>query len=332
MGQNRPMGFSSLKAPLAAVSVGLLALSAACGGGAPGPTVSDAHISGERILFSSERDGDWDVYSMFPDGSRLYHLTTNMAYDWAPTWSPDGEVVVFTSNYLDGQFQQRMVEVDGQSVKETFEVVGDQEIYVMGPDGTTSSALTDNDIAMDGHPVWSPDGSQIAFHSDSQTGGVFEIHVMDADGSNIRQLTDIGGVNWDPAWSPDGQMLVFSHLEDSWSLYTVNADGSGLRSLDAAGSGWKPAWSPDGTQIAFASDRTGDWSIYVVRVDGSNPRRLTPGNDNDFEPVWSPDGSRIAFASNRARAATEVFVMNSDGTNVTPTGQQGIPSDWALIE
>jgi Tol biopolymer transport system component len=323
------MVIRSLKLPLATVSAGLLALSAACGAGGQSPTVGESHISGERILFSSERDGDWDIYSMFADGSRLVQLTTNMAYDWTPSWSPDGKSVIYTSNYLEGQFQQRMSE-DG--TKETFEVVGDQEIYVMSPNGTTSSALTDNDIAMDGHPVWSPDGSQIAFHSDSQTGGVSEIHVMDADGSNIRKLTDIGGVNWDPAWSPDGQMLVFSHLEDSWSLYTVNADGSGLRSLDAAGSGWKPAWSPDGTQIAFASDRTGNWNIYVMEADGSNPRRLTPGNDNGFEPVWSPDGSRIAFASNRARVATEVFVMNSDGTNVTPTGQQGIPSDWALIE
>ena len=322
------MVIRSLKLPLATVSAGLLALSSACGAGGQSPASSDSHISGERILFSSERDGDWDVYSMFADGSRLVQLTTNMAYDWTPSWSPGGKSVIYTSNYLEGQFQQRMRE-DG--TKETFEMVGDLEIYEMSPDGAGVSPLTANELANDGHPVWSPDGSRIAFHSDPAEGGVFEIFVMNADGSDRRQLTRLGGKNSAPAWSPDGTTLVFSHLEEAWSLYLVNIDGSDLRELAAAGNGWKPAWSPDGSQIAFASDRTGKWGLYLVDADGANTRQITLGVTNDLEPVWSPDGSQIAFASDRT-GAMSVFVMDADGANAVATGQQGIPSDWALIE
>ena len=322
------MALRPLRMPLATVSVGLLTLSSACGVGGQAPTVSDAHISGERILFSSERDGDWDVYSMFADGSRLVQLTTNMAYDWVPSWAPDGESVIFTSNFFEGQFQQRIGE-DG--TKETFEMVGDLEIYSMNPDGTGVTPLTDNELTNDGHPVWSPDGSEIAFHGDPNESGVFEIFVMDADGSNPRQLTDLGGTNWDPAWSPDGATLVFSHLDDIWHLYLVNADGSNLRELADAGDGWKPAWSPDGSRIAFASDRTGKWAIYVVDSTGAAAHPVTLGVTNDLEPVWSPDGSQIAFASDRA-GPMSVFVMDSDGSNVMATGQLGIPSDWAVIK
>ena len=69
----------------------------------------------------------------------------------------------------------------------------------------------------------------------------------------------------------------------------------------------------------------------MVDADGANTRQITLGVTNDLEPVWSPDGSQIAFASDRT-GAMSVFVMDADGANAVATGQQGIPSDWALIE
>lgn len=307
-----------------------LCLVAACGGGDPDPTVSDAHLSGNRIIFSSDRDGDWEIYSMNSDGSRVYKLTSNMAYDWAPSWSPDGTQIVFTSNFLEGQLQQMNVERDGQTVKETSEIVADQEIYLMAEDGSGMAALTDNEWASDGNPAWSPDGSRIAFHSEQGEGGIYEIYTMGVDGSDVQKLTDLGGVNWDPEWSPDGKKLVFAHLEDSvWAMYVVNTDGTGLQALDGAGSGWKPAWSPSGELIAFASDRDGRFNLYLADADGTNVRPLDVGPGSNIDPVWSPDGSRIAFGSDRS-GRTQVFVVDADGSNLIPTGEEGIPSDWWL--
>ncbi|MCH7699956.1 MAG: PD40 domain-containing protein [Chloroflexi bacterium] len=191
------------------------------------------------------------------------------------------------------------------------------DIFAVDPDGTGLTNLTDSDTTSDGSPVWSPDGTKIAFSS--WAGGTGEIFVMHADGSGRTQLTSNAEVSYQaPDWSPDGSRIVLQSWDGATSeIYVVHADGSGEtrlttnEALDA-----HPAWSPDGTKIAFTSDRDGNFDIYVMHADGSGQTNLTNALTYEDAPDWSPDGSKIAFRSDRDGFGN-VYVMNHDGGEQT---------------
>jgi Tol biopolymer transport system component len=198
---------------------------------------------------------------------------------------------------------------------------GNWEIYVMNVDGNDQRNLT-NTSTNDTGPAWSPDGSQIAFMSGCQLRSwdpesTCGIYVMNADGSDPRNLTNNSAEDLSPTWSPDGSQIAFASDRDGNSeIYVMNADGSDPRNLTNNSAGdWTPVWSPDGSQIAFASQRDGNWDIYVMNADGSDPRALTTLRTWDYLGAWSPDGSQIAYSSNRG-SNYEIYVMNADGSDV----------------
>jgi Tol biopolymer transport system component len=213
-------------------------------------------------------------------------------------------------------------------------------VWSMNPDGSSPTRITDDKSrterlpdfspVYDSHPVWSPDGTKIAFISNRDY--LFSLYVMNADGSNARLVTDKVMDPGEPAWSPDGGKLAFSAGKratigmdkPSVDIYVVNIDGSGLAQLtrdsDLNGSA---AWSPDGKQIAFTSNRVdGKSRIWVMNPDGSNQRMLpNPQNTTEVfggQPAWSPDGSKILFTSSRtcrAGVAAAIYTVNADGSN-----------------
>ena len=131
---------------------------------------ADWSPDGERIAFLSDRDGDFEIYTMDPDGADVRQLTSNGADEFLPGWSPDGEAIVFTSD-RDGNF----------------------EIYTTSPDGGTQTRLTFND-AGDGYPAWAPDGSTIVFASDRDgVLGASDLFTMRADGGDHVNLTRFPG-------------------------------------------------------------------------------------------------------------------------------------------
>ena len=208
-------------------------------------------------------------------------------------------------------------------------------ICVANADGSGIARLTDLESGLALGPSWSPDGRKIAFTSSEGTGeDTVSIYVMNADGSNMKQLTDHPLVGLGPSWSPDGRRIAFlgslgTGDEYQLAIYVMNADGSGVTRLvdyddEALGIPGTLSWSPDGRQMAFTSFGTGDEytsAIYVMNADGSSVRQLTDHTNYDASPVWSPDGRRIAFISwedvDTPDVSGGIYVMNADGSNVT---------------
>ncbi|MCE2500705.1 MAG: PD40 domain-containing protein [Dehalococcoidia bacterium] len=284
------------KKAVAAFAAGTWSLSMVAGAGLLFIGPFFLNDSDSRILFRSDRDGDFEIYSMKSDGSDLRRLTNNTAYDDFPVWSPDGKKIAFVS------------ERDGHA-----------EINVMNADGSRLRRLTNGSGngasgPVNAYPAWSPDGSKIAYASDRD--GNREIYVMDADGSNQVNLTNHPGYDASPSWSPDGERILFNTRRDgNLEIYVMDADGSNqTRLTKSATSDEFPVWSPDGSRIAYSSDWEGRRSIYVMQADGSNRVRLTSNAFKDYWPSWSPDGTRIVFTSNRY-GDEEIMVMNADGSH-----------------
>lgn len=262
-----------------------------------------------RIMFSSDRDGNYEIYVMDSDGSNVVRLTNHPADDFGHGWSPDGRQIIFTSRRD-----------------------GNEEIYVMDADGSNPKRLTFNGTR-DTYPDWSPDGQRIAFTTNRHPGS--ELYVMNVDGSNQTRLTFDGTYIEDefPDWSPDGSQLLYSHgfgmTRDVW---VMSADGSNpTRLTDEWGSDINARWSPDGSRIAFACE-PGEWptwtyEICVMNADGSNWARLTYDGSHEGQPDWSPDAQRIAFVTDR-HGGSDIYVMNADGSDQTRLTHGNSNNQW----
>jgi Tol biopolymer transport system component len=197
----------------------------------------------------------------------------------------------------------------------------------MDANGENICRLTNKPGKYNIKPTWSPDGRKIAFASsrDGRADNIwdFDIYEMDADGRNVRKLTDHPGWHTLPAWSPNGREIAFTsaNLGGSDEIYVIDADGENLRNLTNNSAEDKyPSWSPDGRRIAFASTRdVGDmhWAIYMMDADGGNIHKLTePGEVYDMpDSSWAPDGRKITFSSSRD-GNCEIYIMDADGQNV----------------
>jgi Tol biopolymer transport system component len=239
-----------------------------------------------QIAFASNRDGNFEIYTMSEDGSDQTRLTEEDANDFDPSWSPDGDKIAFVS-FRDGS--------------------NNMEIYVMDADGSDQTRLTDNDDALDREPSWSPDSDKIAFVSDrdligippDEIGDANAIYSMDADdGDDVTMLTDNDvPLGSRPTWSPDGEKIAFVSFRDGDNeIYSMNADdGSDVTMLtEHEANHLYPTWSPDGEKIAFSSNREGgeNYEIYDMNADdGSDVTRLTEDDEDDREPDWGTNTS-----------------------------------------
>jgi Tol biopolymer transport system component len=181
--------------------------------------------------------------------------------------------------------------------------------------------------------VSSGDGLQgrIAFHRGATFNGDFEIYVMNADGSNITQVTHNDVNEFDPIWSPNGMRLAFGRCQATCDVVVINADGSGERVL--INDGFPSAWSPDGKRIAFTGFRDGDDEVFIMNADGSGVTQVTNNGFHDSPTDWSPDGKQLLFQSDRD-GNTELYVMNVDGSGVTrltnnPASDEGDRAGWS---
>jgi Tol biopolymer transport system component len=216
------------------------------------------------------------------------------------------------------------------------------QVWTANPDLSASHQITagayDN-----GWPVWSPDGTRLAFNStrdDTQgTGAISDIFVMNADGSDVTKLTNSIGWSQEPAWSPTGDLIGFQSDMGSWpdlqGVYVIHPDGTGLRRVTSLPVGTRrsyyhggPRFSPDGRTLEYLAIRLGIdtpngyvgelSALYVVGVDGSNPRRITPWGLKAGDADWSPDGKQLVFEANPPRlgGGSTLMVVDSDGRHL----------------
>ena len=214
---------------------------------------------------------DFDIYTSTPDGKNIKKLTNTPGYDAEATVSPNGKKIVFTS-----------------------ERDGDLDLYSMDINGKNVKRLTDG-VGYDGGAFFSPDSKMIVYRRSTPTTPaeiarfkdllsrhlvvptVFELWVMNADGSNKRQLTTLGGGSFAPFFTPDGKKIIFC------TNY-------------------------------FASDpRKRNFDLAMINLDGTGIERITFNETFDGFPMFSPDGKKLVFASNRNAAKegdTNVFIAD----------------------
>ncbi len=270
-----------------------------------------------KIAFSSDRDGNNEIYVMNTDGTNQARLTYNAGSDENPAISPDGTRIAFDSDR------------DGNS-----------DIYIMDSDGNNVVQITNSSALNNSAPAWSPDGNRLAF-TRSNANQVSDIFVINVDGTGETNLTNnLESSDAGAAWSPDGSQIAFMSNRDddaNFEIFLINPDGTGLTQLtntDDGISNANPDWSPDGSQIAFTTNRDQDFELYIMNADGSNPSRLTNTIGADLQPSFSPDGTNISFYSARDNNA-EIYRVNVNGTGITNLTQNSaneLSPDWSPVE
>jgi Tol biopolymer transport system component len=268
---------------------------------------------GTRLTFASNRDGNSEIYVMNSDGSGQTNLTNHPSGDFEPRWSPDATKIVFHSTRTgagatevfvmnaDGTGQTNLTNhgaadfrarwsPDGTRILFLTTRDGNVEVYVMNADGSTPRNLSnhpaEDSYSTTSEAVWSPDGSKVAFHS-YRTG---DVYVVNADGTELSNLTNTRYDDRLPEWSPDGTKIAFqTYRSGPPQIFTMNPDGTGLLNVtkNAVEVFRGGRWSPDGKKLAFQSP-LGD--IFVINADGTGLKRLTTDGNNGL-PVWNPVAS-----------------------------------------
>ncbi len=241
-----------------------------------------------KVAFTSNRDGNWDIWTMNPDGSDPVNLTRDAAIDLHPTWAPSGEQILFVSFREDEK---------------------ESSLYLMDADGKNIRKVLGNWYSRS-PAAWAPDGKRIASVRDN----VLYIITLDDKSAVPVAETGFGSVG-DPAWSPDGKEIAFIHYKPKrgYELRLLNVETLKqtvlLGELEKYPVKFYPAWSPNGEQIAFVLQKfrpilshtdafawQDEETIYVINRDGSNLRQLVSEKGPDaLHPTWSPQGDEIIY-------------------------------------
>lgn len=233
----------------------------------------------ERIAFAAYRHGQWDIYSLRPDGSDLRQITNDRAEDTDPAFSPDGTHLAFASRRQNNW-----------------------DIYLLNLETGQESRLT-HSPHYDGAPAWSPDGHALAYES-YQSGNldIWQIAVQPGSGRrpavNLTQNAEAG--DFAPAFHPDGQSLTFSSWRGgSQDLYRLNLADGGLQQLtNSLSAELQPVWSPDGRQLAYVQNALGTREVFSLdpalppTADGPAAQITWLGRTSS--PAFSPDGQTLA--------------------------------------
>lgn len=224
--------------------------------------------SGDALLFASNRNGVFDLYSLHFNDKELFQLTDHIGNVVSPDYSPDGRKIVFANYTADGPMSIWIANADGLN----------PHLLYKGSNTIVAAA-------------WSPNGEQIAYAMSMGIPNEYEIFVMDAAGRNHRRVS-IGllGIGGSISWSPDNKyLLIYAGPVGDKDIFRLDIETSESVQLTDGGNNAAGAYSPDGGYIAFNSMRNdGQADLYIMKADGSLLRRLTNDPEPDWGPRWEP--------------------------------------------
>jgi secreted trypsin-like serine protease len=279
---------------------------------APYELIAEPNIPGE-ILFMSDRDGDWELYTVNADGTGLNQITNNEVDDWSGIYSPDGTKIAFDAKHG----------------------TAPGDIFVIDADGTNLKNLTSS-FSEDAFATWSPDGKQIVF--ERKINNTYRLHIMNSNGSKIRLLNEVDTGGWSiPAWSPVGSKIAFSgRMDGDTEIYTLDTQDNSMTQItenEGVGDAW-PTWSPDGKKIAFLSNSDGNVELFTMNPDGSDREQITENDWNESEPAWSRDGKYIAVTksgdgvNSLGQSQSEIFLIAADDAETFGPITVGEQANW----
>lgn len=251
------------------------------------------------IAFTSERDGNPEVYLIRPTGEGERRLTNRTTAEFPIAAAPDGSAVMVVST--------------------TDESTGYSEQLLLHPLGGEAPTPLTPRTGRARNASWSPDGRWIVFESDLNS--FSDLYRIDPDGSGLRRLTDDPQGNFEPVISPDGKQIVLSSSRDmNAEMYRIRSDGGSPERLTwSMRDEWGARWSPDGRSVAFLSDKTQKDEIHLVEPNGAGERRLNATRAHpearstdllEGEIAWSPDGRKIAYSTRDRQGRSRIWVAD----------------------
>ena len=281
-----------------------------------------------KILFTSARDGNREVYIMNPDGSEQINLTKHPSIDLQAVWSPTGEQILFVSDRR-----------------------GERDLYLMDPDGTNVRHVFKRKIeAWREFPTWSPDGKQIAYDQ----------WYRDGDGTSGTYIATLGdqdeefiGEFFSPAWSPDRTEIACSaeNPGESWIIFMDVQTRKHERLLPKKALLWQtdPSWSTIGDKLAFTGNKhqkpaildrglhnawRDKYTIFIVNRDGTGLKKLVEeAGPGAFFPALSPNGEQVLYSQD-IRGVSQIFKLDMNSGVLTQLTHVGMPrfgntgGDW----
>lgn len=302
------------------------------------------NVDATQLVFQSERDPEnpfFQIFLMDLETGDTAQISPGMGKTTCSWVHPDGKKVMYASTHLDPdavnkQKEELDLRAKGQQRRYSWDYDEHFELFETDPATGETTRLTDA-VGYDAEGSYSPDGRYIAFSSNrrayereltAKEKEIFEtdksyfldIFIMNADGTDVRQLTDVPGYDGGPFFSADGKKICWRRFSEDGAIaevYTMNIDGSDQKQVTRLGAmSWAPYFHPSGDYLIFNTNLQGfaNFELYVVDAEGkSEPQRVTFTEGFDGLATFAYDGKRLTWTSNRTSNNTsQIFFADWD--------------------